>query len=258
MKMEFNDLMDKITCMDCIDGLKLIPDNSIDLVVTSPPYNLGKNYGIYRDNLTHQDYLIWTKSYLKEIFRVLKSDGRLCLNIAMDSSVNGRIPLYSDILQGALLIGFNYNQTIIWAEESLTSKTAWGSWMSASAPQVLNPTETIILLYKNVWKKRSNGETTILKKEFIKWTTGIWRFNGDRHNIHPASFPIELPDRCIKLFSYKGDIVLDPFIGSGTTAVACRMLDRHFIGFEISPEYVKTANKRLDSWMKQTKLEMLG
>ncbi len=221
--------------------------NKIDLVVTSPPYNLSIEYGIFNDNLDYDEYLKFTELWLKKLFLLLKEDGRVCLNIPLDKNKNGQRPVYADIVKIALDIGFKYQSTIVWNEQNISRRTAWGSWLSASAPYVIAPVEMIVLLYKNSWKKKRKGTSTITKKEFIEWTNGVWTFSGESKKKvgHPAPFPIELPRRCIRLFSYKEDLVLDPFLGSGTTAIASFLEGRKIIGVEINPEYVELAIKRL-------------
>lgn len=122
------------------------------------------------------------------------------------------------------------------------------SWKSASAPYVTAPVEVIIVMYKEFWKKQNKGESTISRDNFIAWTNGVWTFNGEKKkNVggHPAAFPIELPKRCIELFSYNGDIILDPFMGSGTTCVAAKALGRNYIGIDISENYCKFVEERL-------------
>ena len=141
-----------------------------------------------------------------------------------------------------------YKSTIIWAEKNISKRTAWGSWMSASAPNVIAPVEVIIILYKQQWKKVKKGKSDILRDEFIKWTNGLWEFNGESKKRigHPAPFPRELPKRCIKLFSYVGDVVFDPFAGSATTLIEAYLHDRIAIGVEISKDYCELAKKRIE------------
>lgn len=221
--------------------------NKIDLVVTSPPYNLSIEYGKFDDSLHYEDYLKFTELWLKKVFILLKDDGRLCLNIPLDKSKNGQKPVYADVLNVAQSIGFKYKTTIVWNEGNISRRTAWGSWLSASAPNVIAPVEMIAVLYKHTWKKKTKGTSTITKDEFIEWTNGLWTFSGEskKRVKHPAPFPLELPRRCIKLFSYKEDIILDPFLGSGTTLLAALLEGRKAIGVEINPEYVKLSIERI-------------
>ena len=224
-----------------------LPKESIDLIVTSPPYNVGIDYNQHDDTIPYDEYLDWTKQWLKKALTLLKKDGRLCLNIPLDKNKGGIKPVYADIVKTALDVGFKYQTTIIWNEQNISRRTAWGSFMSASAPYVIAPVETIVVLYKESWKKLSKGESDITKEEFIEWTNGLWTFPGESKKRigHPAPFPLELPKRCIKLFSYVGDTVLDPFLGSGTTAIAAYKLKRKAIGVEIDEKYFDLAIKRI-------------
>ncbi len=232
----------------CEDFLKQTLDrNSIDLIVTSPPYNVDIAYNSYKDDDSYADYRLFSKSWLKEAYRVLKNDGRLCLNVALDKNKGGQQSVTADLTTIAKSVGFKYHSTIIWNEGNISRRTAWGSYKSASAPYVIAPVETIVILYKKNWKKNKRGESDITKDEFIDWTNGLWTFNGESKKKvgHPAPFPIELPRRCIKLFSYIGDVVLDPFLGSGTTLVASYNLKRKGIGIEIDKKYFNLAIERI-------------
>ncbi len=222
---------------------------SVDLVVTSPPYNLSVEYGSFDDSLHYEEYLKFTELWLKKVFLLLKDDGRICLNIPLDKNKNGQRPVYADVVRIALDVGFKYQSTIVWNEQNISRRTAWGSWLSASAPYVIAPVEMVVLLYKRSWKKQRKGKTTITREEFIEWTNGVWNFSGESKKRvgHPAPFPVELPRRCIRLFSYKDDLVLDPFLGSGTTVLAGIMEGRKTVGVEINPEYVRLAVKRIEN-----------
>jgi site-specific DNA-methyltransferase (adenine-specific) len=181
-------------------------------------------------------------------FSWLKNDGRLCLNIPLDKNKGGQQSVGADLTTIAKKTGFSYHSTIIWNEGNISRRTAWGSWKSASAPYVIAPVELVVILYKDSWKKMSGSlRSDITKEEFIAWTNGLWTFNGERKTKigHPAPFPVELPLRCIKLFSYVGDIVLDPFMGSGSTLVAASLCDRKGIGIEIDLHYSEIAVDRI-------------
>lgn len=238
-----------------------IKPNSVDLIVTSPPYNLDIKYNSHKDDISHEDYLNFTKDWLIKAFQLSKEDGRLCLNIALDKNKGGQQSVYSDILQIAKQIGWKYHSTIIWNEGNISRRTAWGSYLSASAPYVIAPVEVIVVLYKNKWKKQNKGISTIKRDEFIGWTNGVWAFNGESKKKigHPAPFPIELPKRCIKLFSFKNDVVLDPFVGSGTTLISCIQEGRKGIGVDFDKDYCEIAKKRLELTLEeseQTKLKV--
>jgi len=228
---------------------KAIRENSIDLTVTSPPYNVDVQYGNYKDDIPYDEYLEFTRKWLTKCHTITKDDGRLCLNIPLDKNKGGQQSVCADITSIAKEVGWKYHATIIWNEQNISRRTAWGSWLSASAPFVIAPVETIVVLYKTKWQKRSGSQKSdVARNEFIEWTNGVWNFNGEsRSKIgHPAPFPVALPRRCIKLFTFVGDTVLDPFLGSGTTLVACAETNRKGIGVEISKTYCELAKKRLE------------
>ncbi len=246
------------TCIFSEDILKtdVIEKDSIDLVVTSPPYCIAVNYENYDDGIPYENYLSFSRDWLKRCYDFVKKDGRLCLNIPLDKNKGGQQSVYSDLTKIAKEIGWRYQSTIIWNEQNISRRTAWGSWLSASAPFVIAPVEVIVVLYKESWVKLRKGKSDICKKDFIDWTNGVWSFNGEskRRIGHPAPFPIELPKRCIRLFSYVGDVILDPFLGSGTTLLACLETNRLGIGVEINKNYCALAEKRIKQYMSQQKL----
>ena len=243
---------------DNILKTEAVAENSIDLTVTSPPYGVDIKYENYDDSIPYDLYLNFTRDWLQKCFSLTKDDGRLCLNIPLDKNKGGQQSVAADITCIAKEIGWRYHSTIIWNEQNISRRTAWGSWLSASAPFVIAPVEVIVILYKKMWKKARKGKSDLVRKDFIEWTNGVWNFNGESRNRvgHPAPFPIELPRRCMKLFSYVGDIVLDPFLGSGTTLLACLETKRAGIGIEINKNYCDLAIKRLkERGIFQTKLE---
>jgi site-specific DNA-methyltransferase (adenine-specific) len=238
----------------------LIQKNSIDLIVTSPPYNVDIHYGSYKDDIPYEKYLEFTELWLRKALELVKPDGRMCLNIPLDKSKGreseGFQSVYVDIVTIAKKVGWKYFSTIIWNEKNISKRTAWGSWLSARAPYVIAPVEVIVVFYKEKWKKTSGSNISdISKEEFIEWTNGTWSFPGENRKKvkHPAPFPIELPKRCIKLFSFVGDVVLDPFLGSGTTLIASALLKRNGIGVEIDRNYCELAKKRL---IKEAKISV--
>ena len=236
-----------ILCEDFLKTKSISP-NSIDLIVTSPPYNVDIKYNSFDDQISYKDYLRFTKEWLTKAFELTKEDGRFCLNIPLDKNKGGQQSVCADITNIAKEIGWKYHSTIIWNEGNISRRTAWGSWLSARAPYVIAPVEVIVVLYKNRWRKTSgSGKSDITKKEFMDWTNGIWSFSGESKKRvgHPAPFPIELPRRCIKLFSFVGDIILDPFVGSGTTLIAAYLNNRKGIGVDIDKKYCDLAIKRL-------------
>ena len=226
-----------------------IPDNSVDLIVTSPPYNVDIHYNSHTDNLSYEDYLEFTQKWIKKCFNLAKSEGRFLLNIPLDKNKGGQKSVGADITRIAKDIGWKYHSTIIWNEGNISRRTAWGSFMSASAPYVIAPVELILVLYKDSWKKSGGSrKNDITKQEFMDWTNGVWTFPGQSKKGaggHPAAFPIELPRRCIKLFSFIGDIVLDPFLGSGSTLIASYLHGRKGIGVDIDKKYCNIAIDRL-------------
>ena len=225
----------------------LVAQDSVDLIVTSPPYNLDIKYNSHKDDDDYQKYLDFTAKWIKRSYDVAKDGGRFCLNIPLDKNKNGHQSIYADITTIAKLAGWKYFTTIVWNEGNISRRTAWGSFMSASAPYIIAPVEMIVVFYKNHWKKTAKGKSDISKKDFMSWTNGVWSFNGESKKRigHPAPFPIELPKRCIQLFTYVGDMVLDPFVGSGTTLIASALTNRHGFGVDIDKTYCELAKNRL-------------
>jgi site-specific DNA-methyltransferase (adenine-specific) len=244
---------------DSIFETKLIKPDTVDLVVTSPPYNVDIKYNSHDDQISYEKYKEFSKDWMTCCYKWLKDDGRFCLNIPLDKNKGGQQSVGADLTTIAKEIGFKYHSTIIWNEGNISRRTAWGSWLSASAPYVIAPVELIVVLYKNTWKKTSGSlESDILRQDFMDWTNGLWSFSGESKKRigHPAPFPIELPRRCMKLFSFKGDTVLDPFLGSGTTLVASYLNNRKGIGIDIDPHYCQIALDRIknEGGMGQTSI----
>ena len=248
--------MIKIINNDCLKEIPLLEDYSIDLVVTSPPYNvdLGNNkyhknpYDLYNDNKDHQQYISWLKHIFQELYPKMSIGGRICINIG--DGENGSIPTSSDIIQ-FMCHDLNYIPLthIIWNKSQVGNRTAWGSFGSASCPSFPTPFEHILIFYRENKKlQRMVGETDLTKEEFIEWSLALWNFPPELNQQkfgHSAMFPEELPKRCIKMFSYIGNTVLDPFNGAGTTAIVCKKLNRNYIGFEISKDYCTKSEERL-------------
>ena len=233
---------------DDILKTKAIVPSSIDLIITSPPYNLDIHYNSHDDKQTYPDYLEFSEKWIKRCYEFTKDDGRFCLNIPLDKNKNGQQSVGADLTTIAKKAGWKYHSTIIWNEGNISRRTAWGSWMSASAPYVIAPVELIVILYKKYWKKISGSrKNDITKEEFMGWTNGLWTFTGESKKRigHPAPFPRELPRRCIKLFSYVGDTVLDPFMGSGTTLIEVVLNNRIAVGVDIDKKYCDLAKRRL-------------
>ena len=221
-----------------------LPNDSIHLMVTSPPYNVGKDYD---DDLTIQEYLDLLSRVFTETYRVLVPGGRACINVA-NLGRKPYIPLNALIAQVMHGIGYLMRGEIIWNKSaSAGTSCAWGSWCSPSNP-VLRDTHEYILVFckENYSRTNEGGEKTIKKDDFLNATKSIWEFPAEsaKRVQHPAPFPVELPRRLIELYTYSNDIVLDPFMGSGTTAVAANMVARRWVGYDTSEEYIKVANAR--------------
>ena len=238
---------------DDILSIKSIKENSIDLIITSPPYNVDIKYNSHCDKMDYGTYLKFTEEWISKCYLLSKDDGRFCLNIPLDKNKDGQQSVCADITTIAKQVGWKYHSTIIWNEGNISRRTAWGSWLSASAPYVIAPVEVIVVLYKKYWRKIFSGKSDVKKEEFLEWTNGVWTFNGESKKRigHPAPYPVELPRRCIKLFSYTHDIVLDPFLGSGTTLIACVATKRKGIGVEIDKQYCALAKRRILAYTAQ-------
>jgi site-specific DNA-methyltransferase (adenine-specific) len=233
---------------DDVLSTRLVTAASVDLVVTSPPYNVDIQYHSHKDDVSYQEYLQFSRKWMSRCHEWLKEDGRFCLNIPLDKNKGGQQSVGADLTTIAKEAGFQYHSTIIWNEGNISRRTAWGSWKSASAPFVIAPVELIVVLYKKRWKKTSGTrQSDITREEFMEWTNGLWTFNGESKKKigHPAPFPIELPRRCIKLFSYVDDVVLDPFCGSGSTVIAALSHHRTGIGIDVDKKYCELARKRI-------------
>lgn len=244
------EIINTIICSSSVKMLE-IPDNSVDLMITSPPYNVAKEYD---EDLSLQEYLQLLKDVFSETFRVLVNGGRACINVA---NIGRRpyIPLSDYISQMMIDLGFNMRGEIIWNKAASASpSTAWGSWKSASNPILRDIHEYILVFSKGDYKKeKNNKDNTISKENFMEWTKSIWTMKAEsaKRIGHPAPFPEELPYRLIQLYSFKNDIILDPFMGSGTTALASLKSGRKFIGYEIKEEYVKLSYDRLNLEMNK-------
>jgi len=237
------------------ENMKELPNNSIHLMITSPPYNVSKEYD---DDLSLKEYLSLLENSFKETYRVLVNGGRACINVA-NLGRKPYIPLSDYISTMMIDLGFNMRGEIIWNKAASASpSTAWGSWQSAANPILRDIHEYILVFSKGDYKRdRQQKENTITKEQFMEWTKSIWTMNAEsaRRIGHPAPFPEELPNRLIQLYSFKDDIILDPFMGSGTTALSAVKADRKYVGYDISEEYIALAEKRLHSYLSQTKIK---
>ena len=246
--------LDKIFCKSS-ENMEELPDNSVHLMVASPPYNVGK---LYDKELTLEEYRVFLFGVWKEVRRVLVSGGRVCINVA-NLGRKPYIPLHSFIIQDMHKLGFLMRGEVIWNKGATASSSiAWGSYLSAKNPVLRDGHEYILIFSKDTFTRgiKENMKSTITKEEFIELTKSVWSFNAESATRvgHPAPFPIELPLRCMKLYTFEGETVLDPFMGSGTTALAAMLLKRRFVGYEIDPNYVKLAERRIGEVKNQSKL----
>ena len=240
-----SEFVDKIFCKSS-ESMEELPANSVHLIVTSPPYNVGKEYD---ENLTLEQYRQFLKRVWQEVYRVLVPGGRACINIA-NLGRKPYIPLHSFIIEDMLELGLLMRGEIIWNKASSASpSTAWGSWLSASNPTLRDIHEYILVFSKGTFTRRKFPEkdNTISREEFLEFTKSVWTFPAEQARSigHPAPFPIELPYRLIQLYTYEGEVVLDPFMGSGQAALASIKTKRHYVGYDISEEYVRLAERRI-------------
>jgi modification methylase len=230
-----------------------IPDNSVHLMITSPPYNVSKDYD---NDLSLTEYLELLRKVFKETFRVLVHGGRACINVA-NIGRKPYIPLSDYISTMMIDLGFDMRGEIIWNKSAGAGvSTAWGSWQSASNPILRDVHEYILVFSKGDYKREAKEkQNTITKEQFIEWTKSIWTMNTESAKKigHPAPFPEELPYRLIQLYSFIDDIILDPFIGSGTTAVSALKSDRKFIGYDTDVNYIKLAEARISKYRTMIK-----
>lgn len=238
------------------ESMKEIPDNCLHLMITSPPYNVSKEYD---NNLSLNDYLNLLKNVFTETYRVLVNGGRACINIA-NIGRKPYIPLSDYISKMMIDIGFNMRGEIIWNKGAGSGVSmAWGSWQSASNPVLRDTHEYILIFSKGSYTRNGRGKkNTITKKQFMEWTKSIWTFNPESAKKigHPAPFPEELPFRLIQLYSFKNDIILDPFIGSGTSGLVALKCNRKYIGYEINKDYITLAKERIDIYLQQPMLNL--
>ena len=251
-KTELNEVIDSHNESKIIDkiihksseNMSELENNSVSLTVTSPPYNIGKDSDL---DLTDDEYWAMMENIFTETYRVTESGGRLVVNVA-NLGRKPYIPFSKYFTELLIEIGFIMRGEIIWQKsKGANANFAWGSWLSASNPVIRDIHEYCLVFSKDSLRKSSQGESSIKKEEFMESTLSIWNINPARAKKigHPAPFPIELPQKFINLYTYKKDLVLDPFLGSGTTAVAAKLLERNFIGYEIEEKYIAIANNRL-------------
>jgi site-specific DNA-methyltransferase (adenine-specific) len=285
--MELEKVINTIINGDCREVMAEMDEGCVDLIVTSCPYGVGIEYDVHDDDMVWEEYAKFSSEWLEQAYRVLKDDGRIALNIPYEinrQSKGGRIFMVSEMWQIMKKIGYNFYGVVDLEEESphRSRTTAWGSWMSPSAPYIYNPKECVILAYKKQHVKKIKGEpqwgnelmdvedkngvtkqkkvyTEEDKRDFIDLVFGQWNYFADTKSLTKATFSMDIPTKAIKILTYKNDLVLDPFAGSGTSMVAAETLDRRWIGIELSPNYCEVARKRIDIFVqskRQTQLEL--
>jgi site-specific DNA-methyltransferase (adenine-specific) len=281
------DYVGKVISGDCIEVMAKMPESSVDLIVTSPPYGVGIAYDSFNDDIEFEQYKLFSASWLREAYRVLKDDGRIALNIPYEinrQDKGGRILMVSEIWQVMKSIGYKFYGIVDLEENSphRSKTTAWGSWMSPSAPYIYNPKECVLLAYKKTHIKKIKGEPEWVgevmdieqedgttkkktvyqdehKKEFMELVYGQWDYFADTKQMTKATFSMDIPMKAIKILTYRNDIVLDPFTGSGTSICAAEIGGRRWIGIELSENYSKVAKERVQHFIdkkKQTKLDL--
>jgi site-specific DNA-methyltransferase (adenine-specific) len=227
------------------ESMHELADNSVHLMITSPPYNVSKEYD---EDLTLDEYRALLRQVLRETHRVLVDGGRACVNVA-NIGRKPYIPIHAFLAEDMIELGFAMRGEIIWNKGgSAGPSTAWGSWKSATNPTLRDVHEYILIFSKNNYARIGTGKkSTIDRDEFLEYTKSIWTFPSEsaRRVGHPAPFPIELPRRLIQLYSFAGDVVLDPFAGSGSTCIAALQTERHYVAYEKNARYAKLAERRI-------------
>jgi site-specific DNA-methyltransferase (adenine-specific) len=275
----------KVINGDCIKVMSEMPESFVDLIVTSPPYGVGIAYDSFNDDMEFDQYKVFSANWLREAYRVLKDDGRIAVNIPYEinrQDKGGRILMVSEVWQIMKNIGFKFYGIVDLEEDSphRSKTTAWGSWMSPSAPYIYNPKECVILAYKKTHIKKVKGEPEWVgeivdleqedgttkkktvyqdehKKEFMDLVYGQWDYFADTKQMTKATFSLDIPMKAIKILTYRNDLVLDPFAGSGTSLCAAEIGGRRWVGIELSENYAKVAKDRVQHFVdkkKQTKL----
>ncbi len=247
---------------DCLTFLEEYEGDPFGLTVTSPPYNLGMEYDGVSDRWAYDDWCDWLEQVLRLTRERTIESGRLCLNVPIDTAKFGRQPVYADALFRMLAAGWDYHATIVWNEGNV-SGTAYGSWASPSAPNVVSPAEMVIVASNGEYKRPKLDQTILITPaEFKAWRIATWNIPGEsaKRIGHPCPYPLKLVDRLLKLYSYQEDLIFDPFVGSGTTSVAASRLGQRSVGVDLSEEYLKLAEKRLraSAFLKATATELVG
>ena len=284
---ELENFVGRVINGDCREVMGQMPFSSVDLIVTSPPYGVGIAYDVHNDDMLIDEYLKFTEEWLTKAYEVLKDDGRIALNIPYEinrQDKGGRVFIVSEIWQIMKKIGYKFYGVVDLEEESphRSRTTAWGSWMSPSAPYIYNPKECVVLAYKKTHVKKVKGQPqwtgeaaqvpdpkdpalfknkTVYhdedKREFIDLVFGQWKYFADTRSLTKATFSMDIPTKAIKILSYKNDVILDPFAGSGTSLVAAETLDRRWVGIELSPNYCEVANSRVKPFIEGKRQQVM-
>lgn len=259
---------DRLICGDCRDVLREIPEGSVHLAITSPPYNVGLDYDGHIDRMSYTEYLAWLLPVWRELHRVLVDGGRFALNVA-PTSIKDFKPIHYDLAAQLRDLGFIMRTEILWYKQTMRRRTAWGSWKSPRNPHIIPSWEYVLVFSKGSWTLEGDKNLAdIAGEEFIKFSDGFWPIGPEtkgrqpflkslypprrgretpkaKQHGHPAPFPEELIYRLIKFYSYRGNVVLDPFGGTGTVAVVAKKTGRHFIHVDVSKKYCQIATQRL-------------
>ena len=234
-------------CGDVLEMIKKTPDNSIHFAVTSPPYNVGKDYDNHNDKMNHQEYLDWLYKVWIETKRVLVDGGRFAINIA-PTGIRDFVPIHHDYIEQMKKLGMKFRTEILWYKQTMLKRTAWGSFKSPSNPHIVPSWEYVLIFTKG--DNRLDGDqrmADITKEEFMKFSDGFWKIQPEtKRKGHPAPFPEDLIYRLMKFYSYKGNNVLDMFGGTGTVAAVAAKTGRNFIHIDISPQYCNVAKDRVN------------
>ncbi len=236
-------VLDRLYCQSS-ESMEQLPDDCVALMVTSPPYNVGKDYDA---DLSLGEYLELLKAVLVETYRVLEPGGRVAVNVA-NLGRKPYLPLNHHLAGLLADVGYLLRGEIIWHKaKGAGGSTAWGSWQSAKNPTLRDVHEYVVVACKGAYRRARRGEDTIDKAEFMAATTSVWAIPSEsaRRVGHPAPFPVALPRRLIELYTFRGDLVLDPFVGAGATAVAAVESERHFVGYDTEPGYLEIAEQRV-------------
>ena len=226
--------------------LESLPRESVHLAITSPPYNLKVAYRDYTDDLAPEEYLRWLREVWKALLGVLVPGGRFVLNVAPTSIKNFR-PIHHDLSRDLRDLGYIMRTEIIWYKQTMGRRTAWGSWRSPSNPHIIPSWEYVLVFSKGQWNLPGDRDRIdISAKEFETISDGFWKIPPERSRKgHPAPFPEELIERLVKFYSYRGNVVLDMFGGTGTVAAVARRLGRHYLHIDTSAEYCALAEERV-------------